>query len=138
MITTQYARGIIPLLRGNSDYIFICKCLQGRQREALWEDYGDFLTKDAWNTIMDAYTEDNELLVVDTSNNTSNLLEMIMWYKAHDPGEFKMGSERFHQVMESHQRIPDDRFETMGAKDMMSQNLFKPPYNQWANGAVFN
>ena len=87
---------------------------------------------------MDAYTEDNELLVVDTSNNTSNLLEMIMWYKAHDPGEFKMGSERYHQVMESHQRIPDDRFEKMSAKDMISQNMFKPPYNQWANGAVFN
>ena len=139
LITTQYARGIIPLLRGNTDYVFICKTLQGRQREALWEDYGDFLTKDAWNTIMDAYTEDNEVIVVDTSNNTSELLEMLMWYKAIDPGEFKFGSKKFHDsTANTGQKIPDDRLESWSAGDFISQNMFKEPFKQWANGAMFN
>ena len=39
------------------------KTLQMRQRESLWEDFGDFLTKDAFAQILDAYTEDNKTMV---------------------------------------------------------------------------
>ena len=45
LITTQYAKAITPTIRGNTDYVFIMKTIQGRQREALWEDFGDFLTQ---------------------------------------------------------------------------------------------
>ena len=69
--------------------------MQGRQRESLWEGFGDFMTKDGFYTLMDNYTEDNEVLVFDTSNNTSDPLELIMWWKAEDPGKFKMGSKEY-------------------------------------------
>ncbi len=96
LITTQYAKAITPTLRGNTDYCFIMKCIQQRQREALWEDFGDFLTKDAFAQILDAYTEDNEVLVIDTCpEHTVNPLEMLYWWKAQDPGKFKMGSEEY-------------------------------------------
>lgn len=95
LITTQYAKAITPVIRGNADYVIVCKTMQGRQREALWEDFGDFMTKDGFYTLMDSYTEDNEVLLFDTSNNTSNPLDMIKWWKAEDPGEYKMGSKEY-------------------------------------------
>ena len=96
LITTQYAKAITPTLRGNTDYCFIMKTIQKGQREALWEDFGDFLTKDAFAQILDAYTEDNEVLVIDTcAEHTVDPLEMLYWWKAQDPGEFRIGSEEF-------------------------------------------
>ena len=95
LITTQYAKAITPTIRGNTDYALICKTMQGRQREAMWEDFGDFMTKDGFFTILDEYTEDNEVLVFDTSENTSDPMEMVKWWKASDPGKFKMGSKEY-------------------------------------------
>jgi len=96
LITTQYARAITPTIRGNTDYVFIMKTIQGKQREALWEDFGDFLTRDAFNRMVDAYTEDNEILVVNTCPETHiDPLEMMSWWKAQDPGPFKMGSKEY-------------------------------------------
>ena len=56
LITTQYAKSITPVLRGNTDLIFCMKTLQQRQLEALWEDFGSFLTKDAFAAVMNAYS----------------------------------------------------------------------------------
>ena len=41
---TAYAKAITPILRGNTDDCFMMKCLQQRRLEALWEDFGSFLT----------------------------------------------------------------------------------------------
>ena len=43
------------------------KCLQQRQLEALWEDFGSSLTKDAFAQIINAYTEGNETLVIEST-----------------------------------------------------------------------
>lgn len=53
LITTQYAKAITPTIRGNSDYCFMLKCTQSRQREALWEDHAEALTKDGFAQILD-------------------------------------------------------------------------------------
>lgn len=96
LITTQYAKAITPTLRGNTDYCFIMKTIQQKQRESLWEDFGDFLTKDAFAAILDAYTEDNEVLVVDTCpEHEVDPLQMMSWWKACDPGEFHCGSDEY-------------------------------------------
>lgn len=108
LITTQYARGITPVLRGNADYILVFKTMQGRQRECLWEDFGDFMTKDGWFTLMDAYTEDNELIVFDTSDNTSEPLDMLKWWKAEDPGKFHIGSKEYWDSAEQDLLIPPE------------------------------
>ena len=96
LITTQYAKAITPTLRGNTDYCFIMKTIQQKQRESLWEDFGDFLTKDAFAAILDAYTEDNEVLVIDTCpEHEVDPLQMMSWWKACDPGEFHCGSDEY-------------------------------------------
>ena len=139
LITTQYAKGIPPILRGNADYIFIMKTLQGRQRDAMWEDYGDFITKDAWTTVIDEYTEDNECIVVDTSNNTSKAEDMIMWYKATDPGPFKFGSKEFHADRHDKGKLHDDKFKNWGSKDfMILENVWPEHYRDMVNHALPN
>lgn len=96
LITTQYAKAITPTLRGNTDFLFILKTVQQRQREALWEDFADFLTKDAFGQMIDAYTEDNETLVVNTCpDNKIDPMEMMSWWKAVDPGVFRVGSKEY-------------------------------------------
>lgn len=96
LITTQYAKAITPTLRGNTDFLFILKTVQQRQREALWEDFADFLTKDAFSQMIDAYTEDNETLVVNTCpDNKVTPMDMMYWWKAVDPGDFKIGSKEY-------------------------------------------
>lgn len=96
LITTQYAKAITPILRGNTDYVFIMKCIQSRQVESLWEDFGSFVTKQAFAQIIDDTTEDNECLVINTCPELEvDPLQMMKWWKAIDPGIFKMGSEEY-------------------------------------------
>ncbi len=138
LITTQYAKAITPTLRGNTDYCFMMKCIQSRQREALWEDFGDFLTKDAFAQILDAYTEDNEVLIIDTCpEHTVNPLEMLYWWKAADPGPFKVGSKEYWEsslyVQEGMQVPPkgtaDNVMDLITVKDIMHY-----PFNQMITG----
>ena len=107
LITTQYAKAITPILRGNTDYCFIMKTIQQRQRESLWEDFGDFLTKPAFCQLVDTFTEDNEVLVIDTCpEHHVNPLEMMSWWKAADPGEFKMGSKEYWEAGAQDEELP--------------------------------
>ena len=129
MITTQYAKAITPTLRGNTDYCFMMKCLQGRQREALWEDFGDFLTRDAFNQILDAYTEDNETLVVNTCPEQKvDPLDMMFWFKACDPGPFHVGNDDYWKSQyEEHDAPPADL--NQGASSLMNMpSIFPEPY----------
>jgi hypothetical protein len=68
--------------------VLILNNKQEAQREALWRDFADFMTKEGFYTLMDAYTEDNEILIVDTSNPTAKPWEILHWFKADDPGAF--------------------------------------------------
>ena len=131
LITTQYAKAITPTLRGNTDYCFIMKCIQQRQREALWEDFGDFLTKDAFAQILDAYTEDNEVLVIDTCpEHMVDPLEMLYWWKAQDPGEFQMGSKEYWQSAMNDNAVPP-KSGPESALDLLTVKDFMPhPWSQ--------
>ena len=102
LITTQYARSITPVLRGNTDYCFIMRTIQKRQLDSLWEDYAGFLTKDAWHQLVEANTYDNEVLVIDTcSDVNTQYLDMLYWFKAIDPGPFLVGSPEYWAAAQS-------------------------------------
>ena len=125
LITTQYAKGITPVLRGNTDYVLIFKTMQGRQREALWEDYGDFMTKDGFYTLLDAYTEDNEVVVFDTSENTSDPLDLVKWWKAFDPGKFQVGSKEYWNTAEQDLIIPPEGDESGNPLSHLESDVIK-------------
>ena len=134
LITTQYAKSITPVLRGNTDYIFMMKCLQQRQLEALWEDFGSFLTKDAFAQILNAYTEENEVLVCNTCPDTQvDPLSMMGWFKAEDPGEFKMGGPEFWRSAELGQAMIPPRTGPSAASELMNVKDFMPqPWKHFA------
>ena len=126
LITTQYAKAITPTLRGNTDYCFMMKTIQQRQLEALWEDFGSFLTKDAFSQVLNAYTEDNEVLVINTCPETEvDPLSMLAWWKAEDPGPFHMGSEEYWRSAElgnymiPPRTAPSSAMELMNVKEIM-------------------
>ena len=127
LITTQYAKAITPILRGNTDYCFMMKCIQQRQLEALWEDFGSFLTKDAFAQIVNAYTEDNEVLVVNTCPEQEvDPLTMLGWWKAQDCGPFHMGSEEFWRASQMGNALIPPRNNAMAASEMMNVKDFMP------------
>lgn len=133
MITSQYAKAITPTLRGNTDYAFLMKCAQQRQREALWEDFADALTKDAFAQMLDAYTEDNEVLVVDTSPEKKvDPIELFAWWKAVDPGEFAMGSKEYWQSAMSGEGsdIPPQEGPGSYSRLMTVDDIMPAPFNQ--------
>ena len=132
LITTQYAKAITPVLRGNTDYCFMMKCLQQRQLEALWEDFASFVTKDAFAQIIAAYTEDNEVLVVNTCPETTVCpLGMLSWWKAIDPGEFKMGTEDYWRQAEmGDTNFPPDERPFQSSDLMRVQQIMPKP---WSN-----
>ena len=102
LITTQYAKSITPVLRGNTDYCFVMRTIQKRQLDSLWEDYAGFLTKDAWQQLVEANTYDNEVLVIDTcADVNTHYLDMLYWFKAIDPGPFLVGSPEYWAAAQS-------------------------------------
>ena len=114
ILTTQYARAITPTLRGNTDFVIIMKTIQSRQREALWEDFADYLTKDAFSRMIEAYTEDNEALVINTTPHLEvTPTELMKWWKALIPPElpaFKLGSKAYWEAsMRDNAGIGDDQ-----------------------------
>ena len=127
LITTQYAKAITPTLRGNTDYCFMMKCVQNAQREALWLDFADFLTKDAFSKMLEHYTEDNEVLVINSCPDKEvSPIGMMSWWKALDPGEFKVGSEEFWEsALTGGDDLPPGGFH--GASSLISvEDLFPP------------
>lgn len=127
LITTQYAKAITPTLRGNTDYCFMMKCIQQRQLEALWEDFGSFLTKDAFAQIINAYTEDNEVLVINTCPECEvDPLMMLGWWKAEDPGDFKMGTEEFWRSAELGNYMIPPRERASAASELLNVKDIMP------------
>ena len=132
LLTTQYAKAVTPVIRGNTDFVLIFKTIQGRQREALWEDFGDFLTKDAFNRMVDAYTEDNEIMVVNTCpEHHVDPLEMMSWWKAQDPGAFKMGSKEYWEAaMNTDAPVPPKEGPESAQQLMSVKDVFPKPWDQ--------
>ena len=132
MITTQYARAIMPTLRGNTDFCLIMKTLQGKQRESLWEDFADFLTKDAFNRMLDEYTEDNEILVVNTCPETKVTPEdMLHWWKAQDPGPFKMGSKEYWKsALNDDGKVPKPGGTSSATEFLSVKDVMPAPWDQ--------
>lgn len=136
LITTQYAKAITPTIRGNTDFILIMKTIQGRQREALWEDFGDFLTKDAFNRMVDAYTEDNEILIINTCPDTKvDPLSMMSWWKAQEIEPFKMGSKEFWKsAVNADSKVPPKEGPQGASEFMSAKDIMPRPFDQMIKG----
>lgn len=131
LITTQYAKAITPTIRGNTDYCFMLKCFQKVQRECLWENFADFLTRDAFNQILEEFTKDNECLVVNTCpEGEIPPIEMMTWWKAVDPGEFKMGSKEYWESSMQDTKVPPKPGHQSGMDLLTVDDIVPPGWDQ--------
>ncbi len=111
VMTMQYQLGIPPLMRTNTDYIFICKETKTVEKKKLYSYYaGMFDNYDMFNQIFNTCTSNYGCMVIDNTTNSEKLEDQVYWYKAdiHDSknNPFKICYEDFWQNNDDY--IPHD------------------------------
>lgn len=98
LLTMQAPMGITSDLRGNIDFTFILQNNNTLHRKNLYENYaGMFPTREIFEKVLDACTEDYGCLVIDNSKKTNKLEEQVFYYKASSHEDYKMCSNSFWQ-----------------------------------------
>lgn len=97
-------------IRGQFDYIVVCKETLPKMRRALWEMFfGMFETYAEFLAYFNYYTDNFGVLVIDVKSASSNLRDKIFWYKA-DPQRAKQkkiySNSTMHVFHEYHYKVP--------------------------------
>lgn len=95
MTNSQYAKGINPTIRSNTDVVFIMRQFQIPQIESLWEEYGSLVPKTDFIKMLDIATKDRHSLVVWNKEQDGIVKDRYKRFKAVDPGPFLLGSLEF-------------------------------------------
>lgn len=112
MMTTQYVMDMTPMIRANTDYVFVLRDNVKQNRENLYKCFfGVFPTFDMFNQVMDACTENYECLVLDNTSKSNKITDCVFWYKAPIRKNFRVGAPIFWQ---QHQRQYNPRHVTTG------------------------
>jgi hypothetical protein len=94
LLTMQTPMAIPPGLRTNIDYTFLFKNTNNSDREKLYKHYaGVFPTREMFERVLDACTEDYHCLIIDNTTQSSKLEDQVFYYKAESHDDFKMFSE---------------------------------------------
>lgn len=119
IITAQDPRGIPPDLRENTDLAVIFRMLQRGRKEAVAEDFLDYIEDkedrfefiweqtrniDLDGNVLDVSTGDitkeiPQAFGVLQAKHSNNIYDVFKKIIAHDPGEFVLGDERFWKAM---------------------------------------
>jgi hypothetical protein len=99
-ITLQYSISLGPALRGNCDFVFICRENIISMREKLYKSFaGMFPTFDVFNQVMNQCTQNYEVLVIDNRTQSNALSDQVFWYKA-TQRVFQMCSKELWHIQE--------------------------------------
>lgn len=111
MMTTQYVMDMTPMIRSNTDYVFVLRDNVKQNRENLYKAFfGMFPSMAVFNAVMDACTENYECLVLDNTSKSNKIQDCVFWYKAPIRKNFRVGGPAFWQY---HQRYYNPRYVTM-------------------------
>lgn len=98
MLTIQYCMGLDIALRGNAGYVFVCREPIISYRRKIYESFVGMLpTFSVFERVMDACTQNYELLVLDRTCKSTNPNDVLFWYKAAVSYAFRIGSEKLWQ-----------------------------------------
>ena len=101
ILTMQYSLGIQPELRSNFDYVFLLGEDFISNQKRLFEHYaGMFPSFDIFKRVFIKITENYGAMVINNRRKSANITQKVFWYRAADPGKFKLGSKqylRFHE-----------------------------------------
>lgn len=84
ILSTQHPLLLSPVLRHNSDYVFLFHENSIQIRKQLYQYYGNiFPTFQLFNDMMDQYTSiDYQCLVICNRIKSNNIADCVFWYKA--------------------------------------------------------
>lgn len=103
--TAQFAGDIPTYARANVDVLFICRETVIANRKRLWEQFFGMLTFPEFCKLMDATTENYEVLVLDNTVQSNKPEDVIYWFKARlDLPDFKVGCKAFWRFSEQQQK----------------------------------
>jgi hypothetical protein len=97
VIALQYALDIQPAIRSNIDYVMLLR--DNINREKLYKNFFNGLLPNFafFNELMDNCTRDYRTLVLDNAAHSTNLGDIVSWYKAKDRKKFRVGSENYYR-----------------------------------------
>jgi hypothetical protein len=125
-LSLQYSRGMPPLMRGNTDFVFLLRESNMSNRKRLYEDFaGCFPTFDTFCSVMDACTENYECLVIHNLAKSNRLEDQVFWYKADSHNDFRIGSSVFWQFHENNyaEEKEDESFDVTSMSKKKGINL---------------
>lgn len=98
LLTMQDPMAITPGLRCNIDFTFILRTPNQKNRKDLYDNYcGMFPSREIFEKVLDACTEDFGCLVIDNTTRSNKLEDQVFYYKASDHEPFKLCSNQFWQ-----------------------------------------
>lgn len=100
MMTTQYVMDMTPMIRSNTDYVFVLRDNVKQNRENLYKAFfGMFPSQAAFNAVMDACTENYECLVLNNTSTSNKIQDCVFWYKALSVATSKSEDQRFGSII---------------------------------------
>lgn len=95
LLSIQYCIALDISLRGNAGYIFICRESIISYRRKIYESFvGMVPSFSVFEKLMDACTQDYECLVVDRTQKSTRVEDVLFWYKAQPSYSFRIGDAR--------------------------------------------
>lgn len=96
LLTMQYPMGITPGLRCNIDYTFILRTPNQKNRKDLYDNYcGMFPSREIFEKVLDACTEDYGCIVIDNTTRSNKLEDQVFYYRADAHEDYKLCSKQF-------------------------------------------
>lgn len=94
ILSTQDPMAITPGLRGNIDYIFIHKTNNKKVMNQIFDNYaGIFDSFTTFKYFLEKCTQDNRVMVIDNATTSTNIEDVVFFYKADPHDDFKMFSQ---------------------------------------------
>ena len=114
VLAMQYVLGIPPMLRTNIDFVFLMRDNITSNRRRIYEQYaGMFPNFKFFEKVMNQCTENRECLVLHLSSLSNDLSNQVYWYKASDPGDFKMCPEFLWQQNDDEEESDEEYSDEM-------------------------
>lgn len=101
ILTMQAPMAIPPDLRTNIDFTFILKNNNSADREKIYKHYaGVFPSREIFEHVLDACTEDHYCLVIDNTTHSNKLEDQVFMYRAAQHEDFRMCSNKLWTINE--------------------------------------
>jgi hypothetical protein len=97
ILSLQYAMDVKPVIRVNTDGVFILREPSIKIRKIIWENYAGIIPSfDMFCQIMDQISGDYTALYIHNATNSNKLEDCVFWYRAQPiPKDFRFGSSDF-------------------------------------------